>query len=296
MPRLPSPIYLTLLLALLASSRGGAQNPIYDALVSRGVTVSPQETIKLPAPALADGLDAATQRKAIETLLDARYDWEAFSRRAVVSPFLLKIADDDPASGRIGRRVDLYFIAYGSLDKLGSENYLTDQLNIAASDNNDRGGSRAKLLSGDDFAKRNLPPPRQPNDPRLIFSDSTLLDKVRISMTTQNIKSQTSESVLIASVLDPAFDHDADYPNIWQSISTDDAGQRQLGPPQPYSGLGSYIKATRLAEPTGALFFEYHVVFAEPQDWFHGANLLRSKLPIVAQEIVRKLRRTLEKP
>ena len=61
--------------------------------------------------------------------------------------------------------------------------------------------------------------------------------------------------------------------------------------PQPYAGLGSYVKATRLAEPAGAVFIEYHVVFAEPQGWFHGANLLRSKLPIVAQDMVRKFRR-----
>ena len=38
---------------------------------------------------------------------------------------------------------------------------------------------------------------------------------------------------------------------------------------------------------------EYHVAFVEPQGWFHGTNLLRSKLPIVAQEMVRKFRRNL---
>ena len=79
----------------------------------------------------------------------------------------------------------------------------------------------------------------------------------------------------------------------WQSLTVDDTGKRQTGPPEPYVGLGSYAKATRLAEPAGAIFMEYHVAFVEPQGWFHGTNLLRSKLPIVAQEMVRKFRRNL---
>jgi hypothetical protein len=287
--------YLTLLVALFAGEQCAAQNPIYDALINRGIVVSPQETLKLPPPILADGLNAAAQRKTIEKLLNGRYDWDDFTRRAVVSPILLKIADDDPSAGQLGRRVDLYFVTYGSLDKLGSENFLTDHLNIAAADNSDKEGKSAKLLSNDDLAKRNLPSPQQPTDPRWIATDSALLDKVRISATTQNVKTQTSDSVTIASVLDSKFDQDAEYPNTWRPITVDDAGHRQVGAPQPYAGLGSYIKVTRLAEPTGALFIEYHVAFAEPQGWFHGANLLRSKLPIVAQDMVRTLRRYLEK-
>src|SRR4029077_7145091 len=120
-------------------------------------------------------------------------------------------------------RVDLYFVTYGSLDKLGSENFLTDHLNIAAADNSDNEGKSAKLLSNDDLAKRNLPPPQQPTDPRWIATDSTLLDKVRISATTQNVKTLTADSVTIASVLDPKFNQDTEYPNSWRPISANDA-------------------------------------------------------------------------
>ena len=281
--------------ALRGATKCAGQNAIYDALISRGIAVSPQETLKLPLPIMADGLNVAAQRKTIEALLNGRYDWDDFTRRAVVSPILLKIADDDPSAGEVGRRVDLYFVAYGSLDKLGSENFLTDHLNIASANNSDDEGKSAKLLSNDDLIKRNLHAPQHPSDPRWIATDSALLDKVRISATTQNVKTQTGDSVVIASVLDSKFDQDADFPNAWRPITVDDAGHRQVGSPQLYAGLGSYIKVTRLAEPTGALFIEYHVVFAEPQGWFHGANLLRSKLPIVAQDMVRTLRRYLEK-
>jgi hypothetical protein len=296
MSRLHTPVLLSLLLTLAAASHCMAENRLYDSLVIQGVTISPQETIKLPKPVLVDGLDATAQRKAIETLMEGRHDWEAFSRKAVVSPFLLRIADNDTAAGEVGRRVDLYFVAYGSLEKLTSDNYLTKQLNMAAADNNEKDGARAKLVSNEELAKRGLPAPRQSNDPRWVAVESTLLDKVRISATTQNMKSQSDDSVVIASILDSQFDNDAEYPNSWRSISIDDAGLQQIGSPQSYAGLGSYVKATRLAEPAGALFIEYHVVFAEPQGWFHGANLLRSKLPIVAQDMVRKFRRNMDKP
>jgi hypothetical protein len=69
----------------------------------------------------------------------------------------------------------------------------------------------------------------------------------------------------------------------------------KAGPWKPFSGSGQYLKVTRLVEPQGALFVEYHLVFTEPADWFGGANLLRSKLPQAAQVIVRSMRRELLK-
>jgi hypothetical protein len=142
---------------------------------------------------------------------------------------------------------------------------------------------------------RGLPSPRRPEDPRWVFFESTLLDKVRLSLTTRNVKTQTGDSVLIASVVDPKFNQDTAFGNHWRPITIDDSGQRQVGAQRPYAGLGSYVKLTRLVQPAGAIFVEYHVAFAEPEAWFHGANLLRSKLPIVAQDMVRTFRRNIDK-
>ncbi len=74
-------------------------------------------------------------------------------------------------------------------------------------------------------------------------------------------------------------------------MKRDELGKPQVGQPQPYSGAGFYAKVTRLKEPEGALFVEYHQVFQEPKAWFGGANLLRSKLPLLAQDSVRDFRR-----
>jgi hypothetical protein len=268
---------------------------IYDSLLSNGVLVAPQESIKLPPPVLADGLGTADQHRAITRLIAERYDWETFSRRSVVSPLLLKIVDNRQATGQMGRRVELYFIAYGDFGKLGSDNYLAEQLNLAGAESKSEDGNHIHVLSGEELTKRNLPTPRRAEDPRWIAIESTLLNKVRITLTTRNMMIQSADAVVIASVADPRFDSDAEYRNCWRSITTDDAGRKQMGPPQPYAAIGSYAKATQLTEPTGAVFIEYHVAFAEPEGWFHGTNLLRSKLPIVAQDMVRSFRRDLDK-
>jgi hypothetical protein len=76
----------------------------------------------------------------------------------------------------------------------------------------------------------------------------------------------------------------------------DEAGKQKLGQPHPYHAAGGYLKATRLHEPAGAVLVEYHLTFDEPAGWFSGANLLRSKLPIVSQDGVRKFRRRFATP
>jgi len=123
-----------------------------------------------------------------------------------------------------------------------------------------------------------------------------LLDRVQVRATTRSIKTRSADSLLVASILDSRFAADPEFSSGWRPILRDDSGSRQLGAAHAYQGLGSYVKATRLMEPEGALLIEYHVAYAEPAEWFNGANLLRSKLPIVAQTVVRKLRRSLAGP
>jgi hypothetical protein len=301
MDRLYSPLHYALALVLAALAHFlapwaipcNAANPIYDALTGPGVKISAQATLQLPKPALADGLTPQQIRQTIETLLAGKYDWETFTRKSVVSPFFLKISEGAAESAPIIRKIDMYFIAYGSLDSLQGEDYLNRQLNLTGSNDQSDSTGRVKLLKTADLQKRGITASTKPGDPRWIAVSSTLLGKVGISLTTQNIKIEGKDSLIIASVADPRFERDAEYPNSWRSLTIDDTGQRQSGPPQSYAGLGSYVKATQLAEPAGAIFIEYHVAFIEPEGWFHGTNLLRSKLPIVAQNMVRKFRRNL---
>jgi hypothetical protein len=286
---------LFLLIVTLVPSqicRGG--NPVYDELMRRGVPISTREVIRLSAPTLTDGMTAAQQRQAIEALAEGTHSWEDLTRKSVVAPFLFKLPKEESEQG-LGRRVDLWFVAYGNMSTLENSEWLERQFKTTGNETDPEHGAVCKLLEQSDLSRHGLRAPRGPEDPQFVFAELTLLDRVRLGVTTQSAKLQTPDSVLSASMLDPRFTNDPQYANRWQPILRDDNNRRYLGKPEPYFGYGSYAKATRLLDPPGAILIEYHAAFAEPEGWFNGNNWLRSKLPILAQLIVRQLRRELAK-
>jgi hypothetical protein len=88
-------------------------------------------------------------------------------------------------------------------------------------------------------------------------------------------------------------------PNQWRSIAREPGGKVTFGDPQPYSGFGMYVKVTPLVDQrgkhSGTLFIECHVAFDEPKDWFGGANLIRSKMPLVIKDRVQDFRLELKR-
>jgi hypothetical protein len=284
-------VFLTLL--PLRACRG--ENPVYDELMRRGVTIGPSEIVRLPAPTLRDGMSAAQQRRAVEAIADASHTWEELTRRSVVAPFILKLPKEDSEQTRLGRRVDLWFVAYGNLSTLENNEWLERQFKSTGNETDPDNGAVVKVVPESELQRHGLKAPQGPDDPQFVFAELTLLDRVRLSVTTRGTKQQSAESVLSASMLDPHFATDEQNCNCWRPIVRDDAGRRHLGKAEAYTGYGSYAKATRLVDPPGAILIEYHVAFAEPEGWFNGTNLLRSKLPILAQLIVRQLRRELAK-
>jgi len=94
--------------------------------------------------------------------------------------------------------------------------------------------------------------------------------------------------MVIAARISHAFDEPGEITNHWRNLADD-------GPKQPLEESVSYAKITRLHEPAGALFVELHAAFAEPEAWFRGAPILRSKFSLVAQDQIRRLRRELAK-
>lgn len=292
-PFLKTAVIACLLLACAPADRGlGEENVGLVQLLDPGVRVTADVSVPLPSPTLADGLSATDQRKAIEAVAGTRHTWEALTRKSVVAPFVVKSTFDDPAL-KTGRRVDLWFIAYGDLQRLKQDDFLTNQFGSMDAEDHT---AVARKWTNDQLAQRKLPAYTSPGDPEFVYVDVTLLQKVRIQATTSTVVTESPESVVAASVLSPAFARDKEAPNQWIPLQRDDSGKLQPGEPQAYDGLGSYIKATQLKEPAGALLIEYHVVFQEPAGWFNGSNLLRSKIPIVAQNIVRQVRRELTAP
>jgi hypothetical protein len=264
-----------------------------DDLLSQGVTIG-GTAIKLPSPTLIDGLGAKEQKAALEQITDASHPLDRLLRRSVVAPFVLKLSSEPTDSANEpARRVDLWFVVYGTLEDVAGQDFASRWSDMAGGkDSAKELPARSGELKPEEIAERKLNQGLG-EDEHFLFSTSNLFERARISATRQAVVTRTDDSLLVAARVDPRFDDDKEYPNQWQPIARDKAGKPAAGKVHPYAGAAFYAKVTKLAEPAGALFVEYHQAFNEPKDWFHGANLLRSKLPILAQDSVREFRRRL---
>lgn len=270
------------------------ENPIYRQLTTSGVRLVAGSTVPLPAPTLPDGLDAAGQRQAIDTITDAGHSFEALMRKSVLAPMVLKLSDVKSESGTsTGRRVDLWFVVYADLARIADAEFLRQQFEAEAKPNTADSGLQLVALSPADLSSRNLVPAE---NERFFFGSIDLFDRVRLQTVLRGYQTRAADSVLVAMAIDPRFDADRQFANCWRPVERDESGRSQVGQPRPYDAAGGYVKATRLAAPAGAVFVEYHLVFDELPEWFNGANLLRSKLPIVCQDGVRKFRRRMSGP
>jgi hypothetical protein len=234
---------------------------------------------------MPDGLDAAKQKAVITGLIGNDYSYEEFTRKSVVAPQLLKIRDVQPSDPQApARGVDVYFVTYGDFAALDDEKFRSRLLDVG------RGEGKGQGLTREQLAKRGIKlTPEQEKHESYGFVEFDFLEKVRIRATGRAVWSKNEQSLVAAGQIDPRFLNDPEFPDDWRSI-TKEAGGVKVGPPHPWSGAGFYVKVTKLAEPAGTLFVEQHVVFAEPTGWFEGANLLRSKLPLVVQRNVRNMR------
>jgi hypothetical protein len=266
-------------------------NPLYKELRETGVNVGAKIVVPLPAPTMADGLDAKAQQAVLKTLAGEDYSVEELTRDSQVAPHVLRIRDVKPSDPMApARGVDVWCVAYGSLDKVATKEFL-EQLGGASQKE-----GQGKGLTKEDLAKRKIEIKKDDEKYESYgHVKFAFLDKVEISATGRSFWSRTDDSAVVAARLDPAFTNDAEFPNQWRSLTRNADGKLEPGEAHPYEGAAYYVKVTKLAEPKGALFVEGHVVFAEPVKWFDGANLLRSKLPPVIQGQVRSFRRELAK-
>jgi hypothetical protein len=270
---------------------GESANPLFEQLRIDGLAVTGETKVPLPAPVMADGLDAAAQQNVLRKVVGNRFTVKEFAAKVGTAPHVYSIRKIS-ASGEDAPRiygVDVSFIAYGSLDTVAGKNFLED-LHKKQKDR------RIHLLTTEEMKKRELVVQSdKQREERYSHGVFIVLDRVELSAALYTVVTRQPDSLLAATQIDPRFAKDADFPNQWRKITHDEEGQRKLGPAQPYSGAGGYMKITRLHEPKGALFIEYHLVYAEPKGWFSGADPLRPKLPAIIQSEVRTFRQELKK-
>ena len=219
-----------------------------------------------------------------------KYGLARFTKKSIVAPFTLRRQTVKNGAGeRVGHQVDLWFVAHGDLDSIRSQDLFAAMMESKDSDPLSDGN----LIAEEELTKRGLkiPPAADDTSPPPVayyrFAGQ-VLDRVIVEGVIRRISVATDESLIASIALEEAFNQDDVYPNQWRHIGSETPGKA-------YAGYGGYAKATRLKGSDGALLIELHVVMHEPREWFGGANLLGSKLPIAVQNGVRRFRRTLAK-
>jgi len=285
------PLLMFFALALTADAGHLELNPVYRALVEQGVDVGGGVLVRLPAPTMADGLSPEAARAAIEAIPDRHAPVDLLVRPSVVAPLVFRFREiEAPGAAVPVHGVDVWCVAHGKWDVLGRKDFL-EELRKA-----EHPEAEARVFTAEELRSRGVtPPPENDENQRYVYGVFPLLDRVQLAVAARSHASRAEGSSLVAVLVDPRFQGDKQFPNQWRSMTRDADGAWQLGPPKPYSGAAAYLKLTRLSEPAGAIFIEYHLVFTEPEGWFSGANLLRSKLPILIQSEVRNFRRRLAK-
>lgn len=271
-----------ILLALIAADPGAGhdRNPIYAGLFGGAPAIEGSDA-SLPPPRFADGLDADAERVALRDLIGSDRGVEEFLRDSIAAPHILKIRDAK-ADGATVRLADLWFAVRADLDAI-------DPI-TAAVESAGKPTEAGNIRFETSFVPAAVAPPlanttRQEWHSRVY---GRLLGRIVVEATDHVVATRSADSWIIAARTDRAFDRDPDAPNRWSTL----AGATR-GPAQPFAGSASYAKITRLRSAPGVLLVECHFAFAEPTAWFDGNPILRSKIGLVAQDQVRRLRREL---
>jgi hypothetical protein len=175
---------LSLSLGLLLPAAGPRDrgNEVFEELRTSGVAVSPTQKAVLPAPSMADGLDARQQQEVLAAVAGTDHSVEELVRPSVVAPLVLKYRDvqpSDPAAPAYG--IDLWFVAHGDLDVIGSKEFL-EKWQSARKDN------QAHVLTAAELARRKLEEHsgggRQERYGHAIFA---VLERVQVSATLHSV-------------------------------------------------------------------------------------------------------------
>jgi hypothetical protein len=285
-----------LLLGFLASQNqiepAHAQNSVYCQIIEQGLEAGGQK-VALPRPRLFDGQDADAQRAALRDVVSSDRALDDLLRNSVTAPYKINV-NDVKTSGATIRMADVWFVVYADLKQVdfGQEASRTDQKETEVANM----WFQTRLMKDDDLRAAGIKPSDADPAQNRWYSHvhARLLDRIDFETTNQVVASQSPESIVIASRTDPAFAKVPTIANSWKPLARQGAAKTDE-PARPYEGGMSYAKISRLALKPGAILVEMHMAFVEPDGWFQGAPILRSKFSAVAQDQIRSLRRELAK-
>jgi hypothetical protein len=266
-------------------------NQVFQKLISEGVKTPDGANFPLPKPVMPDDASAKEQTKILTELMDG-LPLDRFLRDSAVAPHIYRADEVQSDQQAIVRQIDVYFVAHAELASI-TQTEFTEQLSDGESK------ATGRVLTDEELRERDitLAVGAATDEVRESYAHGsfTILNRVELSVTGRSMATKTPSSLLAATHVDPRFSQDSEFPNRWKPLERTPDGSFSKGEPQAYQGAGTYLKITRLAAPTGAVFVEGHTIYTEPHGWFDGTNLLRAKLPAIAQTQIRAARRDMVK-
>ena len=270
---------------LIEHSVKGDSPALFDQLTTTGVQLTDKVRVRLDMPVVSEQTDTTLKQHALDRIAGAS-GWKRFSRDSSVAPIEIdmKYIEDDSGQ-RIGHLVYVAFVAHCDLDSLRDRDRM-DKLF----------GSTKKEPKADEYHADEITPEQlealhfDGDDRKYVSIRIPLLDRVLIRGVVASQYREADNDLTISWLLDPRFatPNALRFSNEWSRLNGDDMTSH------PYEGAGGYIHVTKLSDPPGACLNETRMVIHEPPKWFSGSNLLRSKLPLLVQESVRKFRRQLD--
>ncbi len=295
-----------------------ASDNLLREMTTTGISLTPDVSHTLPTPTFVsingELVDPSVATKSL-TRIAGPQGVTRFVRDSVVAPLAVKTEAIEDAEGRrVGHFIDVAFVVHQSISEIRHSRVLDDFQSEVGDETDDQTIDREPDASADDIEKpltRTLTTAelsqygvtRDEKFESLGYLRLPIMSKVVLSgvaRARRSIWSTDDESapIILTWLLDARFGSaspQADsIANQWRPIERTEVGQRLLGTPEPYAGMGGYVAITPLPGDPAASLVQIRFVIHEPPNWFAGRNLLRSKLPLLIQDRVRNIRRELD--
>lgn len=241
----------------------------------------------LPTPTLT-GSESADQQLAILEELVGSARWKAFSRNSIVAPVKIDLSYlRDPEDRRTGHSIHVAFIIHTSFESLRNRKVLTKLLSDQDESEDDTSGG--KKLTRSELEQYGF---AAEIDSEEFYSFAVaLLKKIHLTGGIRLAEKVDDNQIQIGFRLDERFANpDKVVFNAWSRLGAEEAPAKMS-----YSGLGGFLTVTRLHSLKNACLIESRILMHEPPEWFSGSNFLRSKLPLMIQELARNFRRRLDR-
>lgn len=283
------------LVFILAAVDAGGATPegLLAALQDQGIRFG--KTVVLLSEPATDPNQAADEIAASQRGLAGRRPWDQFVRDSVVAPVQIDLDYLKDAQGdRLGQKAHFAFVVHAAVSTLRDSEAM-EQMFATEVGETESEGFQSRPLGDAELQELGI---EKGEGESYGWLQVTLLNKIEVSGVIRSQRQDGEDFIVIAWKLDERFSESSasgeKLQNQWRELKRDDTGNVVRGEGRSYSGAAGYLLVTAIEGVPNASMVEGLVLLHEPEDWFGGSNLLRSKLPLMIQESARKLRRGLK--